>query len=120
MRVRALRGAVTAEENTRELIVEATTELLEEMLDRNDVATDDIIFILFTSTGELTAEFPAAAVRKLGLSHIPVICARELEVEGALEKTIRVMMLINTDKAREALRHVYLREARQLRTDLPE
>jgi chorismate mutase len=120
MRVRALRGAVTADEDTKEEIVEATTELLEEKLDRNDVATDDVVFILFTATRDLTAEFPAAAVRKLGLSHIPVICARELAVEGALARTVRAMMLINTDKAREQLRHVYIRDARQLRTDLPE
>lgn len=115
-----MRGAVTAEADTKEEIVEVTTELLEEMLDRNDVGTDDVVFILFTSTKDLIAEFPAAAVRKLGLSHIPVICARELDVEGALPRTIRAMMLMNTDKAREQLRHVYLKEARQLRTDLPE
>ncbi|MFH1151334.1 MAG: chorismate mutase [Actinomycetota bacterium] len=120
MRVRALRGATTTEENTKEDIVSATTELLEEMLDRNDVGTDDVILIIFTSTPELTAEFPAAAVRKLGLSHIPVICARELSVEGALPRTVRAMMLLYTEKAREQLRHVYLHEARQLRTDLPE
>jgi len=120
MRVRALRGAVTAAEDTKDEIVSETVELLEEMLDRNDVATDEVVFILFTATDDLKAEFPAAAVRKLGLSHIPVICARELGVEGSLPRTIRAMMLINTDKAREALRHVYLKEARQLRTDLPE
>jgi chorismate mutase len=120
MRVRALRGAVTVQNDSKEEIISVTTELLEEMLDRNDVATDDVICIIFTSTKDLTSEFPAAAVRKLGLSHIPVMCARELDVEGALPRTIRVMMLINTDKAREQLRHVYLREARQLRTDLPE
>ena len=90
------------------------------MLDRNDVATEDVVFIIFTATGDLTAEFPAAAARKIGLSHVPVICARELEVEGSLPRTVRVMMLINTDKAREALRHVYLKDARQLRMDLPE
>ena len=120
MRVRGLRGATTADDNTKEDIVASTVELLEEMLDRNDVATDDVVFIIFTATEDLTAEFPAAVVRKIGLSHIPVICARELSVEGALPRTVRVLMLMNTDKAREQLRHVYLKEARQLRTDLPE
>lgn len=120
MRVRALRGAITPDENTKEEIVSSSVELLEELLDRNDVATDDVVFIIFTATDDLTAEFPAAAVRKIGLSHIPVICARELSVEGALSRTIRVMMIINTEKAREQLRHVYLKDARQLRTDLPE
>ena len=120
MRVRALRGAVTADEDAKDEIISSTTELLEEMLDRNDVGTEDVVFIIFTATGDLTAEFPAAAARKIGLSHIPVICARELEVEGSLPRTVRVMMLINTDKAREGLRHVYLKDARQLRMDLPE
>lgn len=120
MRVRALRGAVTADSNEKEEIIGVTTELLEEVLDRNDVATDDVISMIFTATKDLTAEFPAAAVRKLGLSHIPVMCARELDIDGALPMTIRVMMWINTDKAREQLRHVYLKGARQLRTDLPE
>lgn len=115
-----MRGAVTAEADTREEIIGITTELLEEMLDRNDVGTDDVICITFTSTGDLKAEFPAAAVRKIGLSHVPVMCARELDVEGALPMTVRVMMLLYTEKAREQLRHVYLKDARQLRTDLPE
>ena len=120
MRVRALRGATTADDNTKEAIAGATTELMEEILDRNDIATDDLISIIFTATRDITAEFPAAAVRKIGLSHIPVMCARELAVEGSLPFTIRVMAHVNTEKAREQLRHVYLKEARQLRTDLPE
>lgn len=120
MRVRALRGATTADENTREAIIEATTELLEEMLDRNDVPTDDLIFIIFTATEDITAEFPAAASRKIGLSHIPVLSARELSVEDALPMTIRALMLLYVEKAREQLRHVYLKGARQLRMDLPE
>ena len=120
MRVRALRGATTADSNTKEDIVQATTELLEEMLDRNDIATDDLILITFTATKDLTAEFPAAAVRKVGLSHVPVICAGELDIEGSLQGTIRVMILLYTEKAREQLRHVYIKDARQLRTDLPE
>ncbi|PKQ28012.1 MAG: chorismate mutase [Candidatus Anoxymicrobium japonicum] len=120
MSVSALRGAITVDDNTGEKIVASTLELLEEMLDRNDVAAEDVVFVIFTATDDLTAEFPAAATRKLGLSHVPVICARELGVDGSLERVVRVMMLINTDRAREQLRHVYLREARQLRTDLPE
>ncbi len=120
MRVRAVRGAVTADADEKDEIIACTTELLEEMLDRNDVATDDIVCIIFTSTSDLTAEFPAAAARKIGLSHVPVLSARELDVEGALPRTVRAMMLVYTDRARELLRHVYLREARQLRMDLPE
>jgi len=120
MRVRALRGAVTAAADTKEEVIRSTTEMLEEMLDRNEVGADDVVNILFTATEDVTSEFPAAAVRRIGLSHVPVLCARELSIEGSLPRTIRAMMLINTDKAREQLRHVYLGEARQLRTDLPE
>lgn len=120
MRVKALRGAVTAGTDSKDEVIQCTTEMLEEMLDRNDVGTDDVVYIFFTATGDITSEFPAAAVRKIGLSHVPVLCARELDIEGSLPLTIRAMMLINTDKAREQLRHVYLRDARQLRTDLPE
>lgn len=120
MRLRALRGAITAEGNTKEYITGATTELLEEVLDRNDIGTDDIVSIIFTATKDVTAEFPAAAVRKTGLSHVPVICARELDIEGALPLTIRIMMLVYTDRDRELMRHAYMKDARQLRTDLPE
>ncbi len=120
MKVRALRGATTADDNTKEAIIGVTTELLEEMLDRNDVATDDLIYIIFTATEDITAEFPAAAARKIGLSHIPVLSARELSVGGALPLTIRALMLLYTERAREQLRHVYLKGARQLRMDLPE
>lgn len=120
MKIRALRGAVTVDEDSKDQIVDSTVELLEEMLDRNDIATEDIVNITFTATDDVTAEFPAAAVRKIGLSHIPVICSRELSIRGALPFTIRVMMLVYTEKAREHLRHVYLKGARQLRTDLPE
>ncbi len=120
MRVRGLRGATTTDGNTKEAIIEATSELLEEMLDRNDIATEDLIAIIFTATADITAEFPAGAARKIGLSHIPVISAVELSVEGALPYTIRVLMFVYVEKAREQLRHVYLKDARQLRTDLPE
>lgn len=120
MRVRALRGATTADENTKESVIEATIEMLEEMLDRNDVPTEDIIFIVFTATEDITAEFPAAASRKIGLSHIPVLSARELSVENSLPMTIRALMLLYVEKAREQLRHVYLKGATQLRMDLPE
>jgi chorismate mutase len=120
MKVRAVRGATTVEVNTKEAIIEVTTELLEEMLDRNDVAIEDLIYIIFTATGDITAEFPAAAARKIGLSHIPLLSARELSVEGALPLTIRALMLLYTERAREQLRHVYLKDARQLRMDLPE
>ncbi len=120
MKIRGLRGAMTATEDSKEAITEATIELLEEMLGRNNIAIDDLIYVMITATPDVTAEFPAAAARKIGLSHIPLLGAQELDVKGALPLTIRILLLFYTEKARELLRHVYLREARQLRMDLPE
>lgn len=120
MRVRALRGAITIESDTREEVIRSTVELLEEMLNRNDVAADDIIYILFSATDDIRSEFPAASVRRLGLGQVPVMCAKELAINDSLPLAIRAMMVLYTDRAREQLRHVYLRDARQLRTDLPE
>lgn len=119
-RVRALRGATTAASDEPDAIVAATTTLLETMLTRNDARPDDLISIVFTATDDLTAEFPAAAARSLGLAHIPLLCAREMAVPGDVKRCIRVLMHLYTDRDYASLRHVYLGEARQLRTDLPE
>lgn len=120
MRVKAVRGAITVEEDSGEEIVASTTELLREMITRNGVDVDDMVFILFTATDDLMAEFPAVAARELGLDRVPVICARELEIENSLPMTIRVMMLIYTEMGLTELQHVYLRKATVLRTDLVE
>jgi chorismate mutase len=120
MRLRAVRGATTIEEDTAEDIVSATVQLLEEMLRRNAVAREDLVSIIFTATPDLRAEFPAVAARKLGISDVPLLCARELDVEGAIGRCVRVLMHVYTERDQESLRHVYLGEARRLRTDLPE
>ena len=119
-RVRALRGATTVERDHADAIVAATEELLEAMLERNSVAPEDLISLVFTSTFDLTAEFPAAAARRLGIDHIPLLCAREIEVPGSVPRCIRVLMHLYTERDYGTLRHVYLREARKLRSDLPE
>jgi chorismate mutase len=119
-RLRALRGATTVPEDTRESIVKATAELLEEMLRRNDLARENLVSIIFTATSDLRAEFPAAAARQIGISDVPLLCARELDVEGAIERCIRVLMHAYSERDLASLRHVYLGDARQLRTDLPE
>ncbi|HMC09187.1 MAG TPA: chorismate mutase [Actinomycetota bacterium] len=119
MRLRAVRGATTVEKDTRDEIVSATVRLLEEMLQRNAVAREDLVSIIFTATPDLRAEFPAAAAREIGISDVPLLCARELDVEGAIGRCVRVLMHVYTERDQQSLRHVYLGEARQLRTDLP-
>ncbi len=118
--VRALRGAVTVERDDPAEIVAATSELLTEMLNRNDAATGDLISVVFTSTPDLTSEFPATAARSLGIAEVPLLCAQEIPVPGALPRCVRVLMHLYTDRDYASLRHVYLRGARALRTDLPE
>ncbi len=117
MRLRALRGATTVDENTAEAILDATDELLRALIDRNDLDSDEMVSCIFTCTDDLDAEFPAVAARRLGLSGVPLLCAREMGVPGALPRTIRVMLHAYADPATEA-RHVYLRDAVSLRVDL--
>jgi chorismate mutase len=119
-RVRALRGAITLDEDTRDQVIERTARLLEAMFERNDVLKTDLISIVFTATDDIRAEFPAAAARQIGISDIPLLCARELDVEGAVGRCIRVLMHLYTEKEPAALRHVYLEGAVPLRTDLPQ
>lgn len=118
--VRAIRGAITVERNERSAIVGATTKLLRAMLDKNEVEPADVVSIIFTATPDLTSEFPAAAARDLGLVEVPLLCAAEIAVPGALGQCIRVLLHVHTERRREALRHVYLEGARGLRTDLGE
>ena len=118
--LRALRGAVTVPENSAEAIVAGTKELLSEMLERNEVEVDDLVSVIFTATPDLNAEFPAAAARALGIDHVPLLCAREIEVAGDVPRCIRVLMHLYTARDYASLRHTYLGDAKRLRTDLPE
>ncbi|MEA2452713.1 MAG: chorismate mutase [Actinomycetota bacterium] len=90
------------------------------MLARNDVAIDDLVSLIFTTTADLNAEFPAAAARGIGIAHVPLLCAQEIAVPGDVPRCIRVLMHLYSAHDYASLRHVYLGEARQLRTDLPE
>jgi chorismate mutase len=117
-RMRALRGAITVPANDRAAIVDATTELLEAMIERNAVDGDDLVSMIFTATPDLDAEFPAIAARRLGLAHVPLLCSVELDVVGAMPRCIRVLMHLYTSSGSGELQHVYLREARELRADL--
>jgi chorismate mutase len=119
MSVRAVRGATQVENNDRDEILDATAELVAEVLARNDLRSDDVISILFTATPDLTAEFPAYAARKMGLTDVPLLCATEIAVPGAMPRVLRLMAHVDTQRSRDEIRHVYLRGAVALRTDLP-
>ena len=106
-------------QDTSEAIRECTAELLSEVLARNELVAEDLVSIIFTATPDLTADFPAVAAREIGLSEVPLLCTREIPVVGALGMCIRVMVHCYAPPDR-TIRHVYLHEARQLRTDLPE
>jgi chorismate mutase len=118
--VRAIRGAIQVAANERADVLDGATELVTEVMRRNDVATEDLISILFTATPDLTAEFPAYAARQLGLTDVPLMCASEIAVPGALPLTLRLLAHVDTERSRAEIRHVYLRGAAALRTDLPQ
>lgn len=117
--VRALRGATTIDADTVEDVTERTIALIEAMLERNGVAHDDVISVWFTATDDIHSMFPATAARKAGLGDVPLICARELDIEGGQSLCIRVLMHLATQRARDELHHVYLEGAAALRDDLP-
>jgi chorismate mutase len=117
--VRGLRGATTLDEDTGEQVFERVIALLEAMFERNDLDKDDLISVLFTATDDIHSVFPALAARKFGLGDVPLICARELDIEGGTPRCIRVLMHINTGLSRDELHHVYLEGAVTLRDDLP-
>lgn len=120
MAVRAIRGAIQVAENTRDEVLDGATELVLEVMRRNGVSADDLISILFTATPDLTAEFPAYAARQLGLTDVPLMCASEIAVPGAMPRTLRLLAHVETARPRSDVRHVYLRGAAALRTDLPQ
>jgi chorismate mutase len=116
--VRAVRGAVQVAGNDRAEILASTAELVTEVMNRNDLSTDDVISVIFTATPDLTAEFPALAARKLGFQEVPRLCAAEIGVPGAMPHVVRLMMHVETAKPRAALQHVYLHGATALRLDI--
>lgn len=120
--VAALRGAITLDADSRDEVLERTVEMLDHLLERNGLVAADVISLLLTATDDITSEFPAAAVRAAGIADVPMLCARELAIEGPsnIPLCVRVMAHVYTDRPRAALRHAYLRGARQLRSDLPE
>src|SRR3954453_8774780 len=117
MRLYALRGATTVAENDGDAILVATEELMRAILERNALAPEDLVSCIFTLTQDLDAEFPAVAARRMGLSAVPLLCAREVPVRGALPRVIRVLIHCYPPEGVEP-QHVYLGDARRLRLDL--
>ena len=117
--VRALRGATTVDVDEKDHLFERVISLLEALFERNAIQHDDLISLLFTATDDLRSAFPAEAARKFGLGDVPLICARELDIDGGTPRCIRVMIHLVSDVPRNELHHVYLEGARNLRDDLP-
>jgi chorismate mutase len=116
-RLLALRGATSVARNDAEAIIAGTTELLTQLLARNSLETGDLVSCIFTATADLDAEFPAVAARGLGWNRVPLLCAQEIDVPGAMPRVIRVLLHCYAPEDHEA-RHVYLGDARALRADL--
>lgn len=118
MAVRAVRGATQLDSDTREQMLDRVAEMVRDVMESNDITVDDFISIIFTSTSDLTSEFPAYAARVLGFHDVPLVCARELEIEGSMPRVVRMMAHVETDLARADITHVYLHGAAALRSDL--
>lgn len=119
MNVRGIRGAITVEANEERPILDATAELVERIVAENGISPEDIGCVFITVTDDLDSAFPARAIRQMaGWELVPLMCALEVPVKGSLEKCIRLMVLVNTDKSQDQIRHVYLGGARALRPDL--
>lgn len=119
LKCRGLRGAITVEDNSREELLAATTELLQKLMGANQVQGDDIACIFFTTTPDLTAEFPAVAARRMGLESVPLLCGHEMSVPHGLPKCLRILMLVNTTRQASEMVHVYLKGATNLRAEPP-
>jgi chorismate mutase len=117
--VRAVRGAIQVEHNDRDELLDATAELVRAVLERNRLSPPDLISVIFTATPDLTADFPAYAARAIGITDVPFLCATEIDVPGAMPRVVRMLAHVDTQLRRDELRHVYLRGATALRTDLP-
>lgn len=118
MSVRAVRGATQLDEDTREHMLERVAEMVQDVMRSNDLHVDDFISIIFTSTDDLVSEFPAYAARVLGFTDVPLMCARELEIDGSMPRVVRMMAHVETDLARAEVTHSYLHGAAALRRDL--
>lgn len=117
----AIRGASTCEEDTKQEVTKVTQALLEKMIEQNSLDLDSIVSVLFTATGDIHSEFPATAARSLkGFSDIPLMCARELDIDGSMPMCIRIMMHVDVAKTKKDIKHIFMGKAKNLRKDLTE
>ncbi|MFA4967622.1 MAG: chorismate mutase [Candidatus Margulisiibacteriota bacterium] len=115
--IRGIRGAITVKKNSKKAIITATVRLLAEMIRGNKVKVSDIASIIFSSTADLNAEFPARAAREMGFDLVPLFCVVEINVPKSLKKCVRVLMHVNTGKSQKEINHVYLEGAANLRKE---
>ena len=116
---RAIRGAITVKKNTQEAIKKATVELLQMMLEKNEIETNQISHAIFTMTRDLDAAYPAKFARtEMNFSDVPMMCFQELDIENSLAMCLRIMLVVNCDKSQNEIKHIYLKGAEILRPDL--
>ncbi len=116
---RGIRGAITLSANTKEEIQSATVELLNEIIEKNEIKTEDISFAIFTLTSDLNADFPAKYARlNCGFNLVPMMCYQELDVENSLRMCLRILLTVNTNKSQNEIKHIYLKGASALRGGL--
>jgi len=120
MRCLGVRGATSVSHNTRESIIAATRELLEEIVAKNGLSIDEVASVIFTATPDLDSAHPAHAARELGWVNTPLLCVQEMSVVGGLSRCVRVLILWNSERRADQVRDVYLGQARRLRPDLSE
>ena len=118
MAVRAVRGATQLDVDEEQHMYDRVAELVTDVLEANDLVVDDFISIIFTATADLHSAFPAFAARQLGFTDVPLMCARELEIEGGMPRVVRLMAHVETEQSRADITHVYLHGAAHLRRDL--
>ena len=118
MRVRAARGALAGAADDAATLLDATERLLSQVLERNAIATDDLVSVLFTATEDLRSAFPAEAARRMGLGRVPLMCAREIAVNGSMPRVVRILVHFHSEASLDAVVHVYLDGAETLRDDL--
>jgi chorismate mutase len=116
--VRAVRGATQLDVDDREHMLERVAEMVLDAMDANGLEVDDFISVIFTATSDLVSEFPAYAARQLGFGEVPLLCARELEIESSMPRVVRMLAHVETDLPRADVTHVYLHGAAELRSDL--
>lgn len=116
---RGIRGAISVESNTQEMLKDATLELLNALIKENDINTQDIAFAIFTITKDLDCDFPAKFARlHCNFSKVPMMCYNEADIKGSIEKCLRILLVVNTSKTQDEIKHIYLKEAKKLRQDL--